>query len=138
MSLSDENVKKLKAAIDALENILTDLVPVPADFRGTDALEIAMSLFEQQIEERSEFNIEPPTESDTSDVPLDIVESEEDNQLEMFPMEEMHIPSLDMPPETIQNDIFNDASFLFLTKEDMGGVPGADDLQNWYDSSPDK
>jgi hypothetical protein len=137
MSLSDENAKKIQAAIDALENILTELVHVPADYRATDALEIAMSLLEQQIIDKTEYNVEPPP--DVADDPLEIVDEDPDQEnLEQMEFDIVPLAQIDVPHETIQHDIFNEANFLFLTKEDMGGIPGVDDLQNWFDSSPDK
>lgn len=114
--LEKEHKAELNRAILKIASVLKSLEDTPADPRAFDMLEIAASLFEQQIEQGIIFDIDDSDNFDESALAAStLVEPGEYYQI---------------GGEEEQKD-YDTSGFKFL--ESVKGIPTAEDLQEQFD-----
>lgn len=117
MGLSGKDRELINESLDTLKRMTEELEDARADFRAIDAIDIAMSLLEQQLEEDVEYIIardERPGHEDDNMVHAHIDNEESEADVEII------------EPASLDN---LDFKFLDPTAE---YIPSPDELESWF------
>ncbi len=137
MGLSGKDKETLSEIIDALKEMTEGLEEAKGDYRAIDAIDIALSLLEQQLEEDIEYIIardERPTQSD------DVDDDDSDDEPDVEELIAAHATMADDESEVEIKEIepasLENLDFKFLT---VDAIPSPDELESWFNlDSPEE
>lgn len=134
MGLSGKDKETIGEIIEGLKEATEALEDARADFRAIDAIDIALSLLEQQLEEDVEFIM---TSDERPDVEETFESSDDNDSDEVVPVAAFSDDGEDeVEVENIEPVSLENLDFKFLTVEH---IPSVDELESWFNmDSPEE